>query len=54
MLIKWLLPVYLLFYSLLHSKKTIPDETHHVFQPENEYVRVWKTVIMPHQLLKMH
>jgi quercetin dioxygenase-like cupin family protein len=25
-----------------------------VFQFENEHVRVWKTVIMPHQPLKMH
>jgi len=28
--------------------------THRVFQFENEHVRVWKTVIMPHQPLKMH
>ena len=28
--------------------------THRVFQFENEYVRVWKTVIMPRQPLKMH
>lgn len=28
--------------------------THRVFQFENEYVRVWKTVIMPNQPLKMH
>jgi hypothetical protein len=28
--------------------------THRVFQFENEYVKVWKTVIMPHQPLKMH
>ncbi|MFI5334733.1 MAG: hypothetical protein ACHQT8_06205 [Chlamydiales bacterium] len=31
-----------------------PVRTHRVFQFENEYVRVWKTVIMPHQPLKMH
>lgn len=29
-------------------------ETHRVFQFENEHVRVWKTVIMPQQPLKMH
>lgn len=28
--------------------------THRVPQFENELVRVWKTVIMPHQPLKMH
>jgi quercetin dioxygenase-like cupin family protein len=28
--------------------------THRVPQFENERVRVWKTVIMPHQPLKMH
>jgi len=28
--------------------------THRVFQFENEHVRVWRTVIMPHQPLKMH
>ena len=30
------------------------NTTHRVFQFENEHVRVWKTVIMPHQPLKMH
>ncbi|MDE3045867.1 MAG: hypothetical protein KGJ02_04400 [Verrucomicrobiota bacterium] len=29
-------------------------QTHRVFQFENEHVRVWKTVIMPRQPLKMH
>lgn len=28
--------------------------SHRVFQFENEHVRVWRTVIMPHQPLKMH
>lgn len=28
--------------------------THRVFQFENEHVRVWKTIIMPNQPLKMH
>lgn len=28
--------------------------THREFQFENEHVRVWKTVIMPNQPLKMH
>lgn len=31
-----------------------PKSTHRVPQFENEHVRVWKTVIMPHQPLKMH
>jgi beta-alanine degradation protein BauB len=39
---------------LLHSEEISPVETHRVFQFENEHVRVWKTVIMPHQPLKMH
>ena len=30
------------------------EETHRVFQFENEHVKVWKTVIMPNQPLKMH
>jgi len=29
-------------------------QTHRVFQFENEYVKVWKTVIMPHQPLNLH
>lgn len=28
--------------------------SYRVFQFENEYVKVWKTVIMPHQPLKLH
>jgi hypothetical protein len=28
--------------------------THRIFQFENDQVRVWKTVIMPRQPLKMH
>ena len=32
----------------------VSNQTHRVFQFENEYVRVWKTVIMPHQPLNMH
>lgn len=31
-----------------------PATTHRVFQFENEHVRVWKTVIMPHEPLTMH
>ena len=30
------------------------SQTHRVFQFENEHVKVWKTIIMPHQPLKMH
>ena len=38
----------------LSAEEVAPMETHRVFQFENEQVRVWKTVIMPHQPLKMH
>jgi hypothetical protein len=40
--------------SLLHSEEGVTNQTHRVFQFENEHVRVWKTIIMPHQPLKMH
>src|SRR5690348_12536899 len=30
------------------------QKTHRVFQFENDYVKVWKTVIAPHEPLKMH
>lgn len=36
------------------NENTQNPSTHRVFQFENEHVRVWKTVIMPHQPLKMH
>lgn len=39
--------IFMGFIGLLHS-------THRELQFENEQVRVWKTVIMPHQPLKMH
>lgn len=42
------------FCNLLQSKEVLPTQTHRVFQFENEHVRVWKTIIMPHQPLKMH
>lgn len=46
---KWIL-------ALLCMASLNADElpTHRVFQFENEHVRVWKTVIMPHQPLVMH
>jgi hypothetical protein len=41
--------------SFLQSEENTQNpSTHRVFQFENEHVRVWKTVIMPHQPLKMH
>lgn len=40
--------------SFLQGEEELPLQTHRVFQLENEYVRVWKTVILPHQPLKMH
>ncbi|MCI0381572.1 MAG: hypothetical protein L0207_00760 [Chlamydiae bacterium] len=30
------------------------NQTHRIFQFENEHVRIWKTVIMPNQPLNMH
>lgn len=51
LLILSLLPVC----SFLQSEENPPNlNTHRVFQFENEHVRVWKTVIMPHQPLNMH
>lgn len=42
-------------HSFTHSKEYKESiETHRVFQFENEFVRVWKTVIMPHQPLNLH
>lgn len=40
--------------GFLYSEESAPTSTHRVFQFENEHVRVWKTVIMPNQPLKMH
>lgn len=40
--------------SLLFSEEIQSPGTHRIFQFENEHVRVWKTVIMPNQPLKMH
>ncbi|MBA3816067.1 MAG: hypothetical protein H0X29_06030 [Parachlamydiaceae bacterium] len=48
----WLLS--LAYCNLLQSEELSPTQTHRVFQFENEHVRVWKTIIMPHQPLKMH
>ncbi len=48
----WLTP-FIYCFSLC-SEEISPTQTHRVFQFENERVRVWKTVIMPHQPLKMH
>lgn len=50
----------LLLYTMMMSFHLEANEdvsnvtTHRVFQFENEHVRVWKTIIMPHQPLKMH
>ncbi len=40
--------------SYLKSEEGSQSGTHRVLQFENEHVRVWKTVIMPNQPLKMH
>lgn len=54
MLLRFALLGMLVTFSGLYSKETEPQGTHRVFQFENEHVRVWKTVIMPNQPLKMH
>jgi len=39
----------------LHAEENAPrTATHRIPQFENEMVKVWKTVIMPHQPLSMH
>lgn len=40
--------------NLRGEESSTTTSTHRVFQFENEHVRVWKTVIMPNQPLKMH
>ena len=41
--------------SMLEASEGIQNKnTHRELQFENEQVKVWKTVIMPHQPLKMH
>src|SRR5690242_14009945 len=39
---------------LQSTQESTPVQTHRIFQFENEHVKVWKTVIMPHQPLSMH
>lgn len=53
MLKKWIVIGTALFCASVGAEEA-PKTTHRVFQFENEHVRVWKTVIMPHQPLKMH
>lgn len=53
-IIKYLSLISLVYCALLHSEESVTNQTHRVFQFENEHVRVWKTIIMPHQPLKMH
>lgn len=40
--------------SILLSDERPSNGTHRVFQFENEFVKVWKTVILPHEPLKFH
>ncbi len=55
MLFRRLFFLMIVFCYFLHSEESLDNpKTHRVFQFENEHVRVWKTVIMPHQPLKMH
>ncbi|MBS0585983.1 MAG: hypothetical protein JSR76_06775 [Verrucomicrobia bacterium] len=53
-IIKHLSLISLVYSGFLHSEESVTNQTHRVFQFENEHVRVWKTIIMPHQPLKMH
>ena len=53
-IIKYLSRISILCCGLLHCEESAINQTHRVFQFENEHVRVWKTIIMPHQPLKMH
>jgi len=46
-----LLSAFLIFFSFLSAKE---DSTRREPLVENEKVRVWKTIIMPNQPLKMH
>lgn len=41
-------------FNLVQGNEELSTKTHRVFQFENEHVRVWKTIIMPNQPLKMH
>lgn len=47
-----LLPLIAFCFSLNAEETSL--KTTRVFQFENEHVRVWRTIIMPHQPLKMH
>lgn len=47
-------PMIVMCSSIYGEESLNNPNTHRVFQFENEHVRVWKTVIMPHQPLKMH
>ena len=49
-MLKFLAFLSLAYCCLLQSE----EQTHRVFQFENEHVKVWRTVIMPHQPLSMH
>ena len=50
-----LIPLFLLASSFLSASEPVENKsTHRELQFENEYVKVWKTIIMPHQPLKMH
>ncbi len=44
---------YVCCFAILHCL-FLHAETHRELQFENEFVKVWKTVIMPKQPLKMH
>jgi quercetin dioxygenase-like cupin family protein len=46
--------LFLALQALSYDEEPVPVKTHRVFQFENEFVTVWKTVIMPHQPLSMH
>ncbi len=51
---KYLLLILTLFSLSAQCEEGNSAQTHRVSQLENERVKVWKTIIMPHQPLKMH
>ena len=53
-MLKYVVVVLFICCGLLRAEEVVNDQTRRVFQFENEYVRVWKTIIMPCQPLKMH
>jgi beta-alanine degradation protein BauB len=52
MVSKWMIPFMCAALSVVIADE--PKRTHRELQFENEFVKVWKTTIMPHQPLALH